>query len=426
MMIDIFYLIYQKRSALLVVLFSFSLLVGLLFLFLFRNVGPEEHRIPGTDYLEVYKPNTEYFLREGRLQIGNGREDGSIVPPGYPLFLVTSFVIASWLRVSELSVVIIMNVLVGSLSVLLLFLIAEHVFNRKVALLASLLWATYPISLWFLKNPHTEVPFIFFLLAATLTFLVGFEQNKIRVALAVGILLGIATLIRPIGLFLPVVFILIAIFRSWGLYWGKKIVFAAVLLGVYLMVLSPWIIYVFLNTEEFMLLGNYDTGSIEAGLMFAIRDHTLPIAVPEGVQRIMEEVRDKNFSTKSDFVEYGIQKLRSDPVPFLQLLLLKAVRSWYATAQGWQEETRLLVLQLFYLIPACIGVFYVMRTPVVKWSSLWLMLLSIGFFWFMTFSVLSIMRYMVPAMTFVMMFAAVFWVNFIPKVYETYYRNSCV
>ena len=402
-------------------LLLFSVISGSLFLFLFRNVGPEEHQIPGTDYLVVYKPNTEYFLREGRLAIGN--EAGTIVPPGYPLILVIPFLIASWLQVDEVSVVIAFNVLVASLTVLLLFLIAERVFNRKVALLASLLWATYPISLWFLKNPHTEVPFIFFFLAAILTFLVGLERNKLWTAVGVGILLGIATLIRPIGLFLPAVFVLLAIFGSWGLYWRRKIAFAAVLLGVYLMVLAPWSIYVFLNTQEFIPLGNYDTGSIEAGLMFAIRGHTLPISVPDDVRRIMEEVNATDFSTKGDLVSFGIHKLLSDPVPFSKLLFLKAVRSWYATAQGWQEEMRLLALQLFYLIPACIGVLYAIWERNARRSSLALLLFSIGFFWFMTFSVLSIMRYMVPVMGFVMMFAAVFWIRFTSKIYETYRHN---
>jgi len=328
--------------------------------------------------------------------------------------------------VNEVSIIIIFNVLVASLSVMLLFLIAERIFSRKVALITSLLWATYPISLWFLKNPHTEVPFIFFFLAGVLIFLVGLKQNKMWTAFGVALLLGIATLIRPIALLLPLVFAFIVVFGSWGLYWNwrRKIVFAVVLIVVYLMVLAPWTIYVFLNTQEFIPLGNYDTGGIEAGLMFAIRDHTLPIAVPEGVERIMQEVKDKSFSTKGDFVMYSIQKLRSDPLPFSQLLLLKAVRSWYGTAQGWRQETQLLVLQLFYLIPAGIGALYAMRVYKGRRSFLWLILFLIGFFWFMTFSVLSIMRYMVPVMGFVMMFAAIFWVSFISWIWKTIHKQT--
>jgi len=60
----------QKRGTILVFLFFFSLITGSLFLLLLRNIGPEEHSIPGTDYLTVYKHNTEYFLQEGRLEIG--------------------------------------------------------------------------------------------------------------------------------------------------------------------------------------------------------------------------------------------------------------------------------------------------------------------------------------------------------------------
>ena len=57
------------------------------------------------------------------------------------------------------------NIIVMSLSAVVLYLISRHVFNSENVIVAPLLWISSPLGLWFLKYAYIKVPifFLFFL-----------------------------------------------------------------------------------------------------------------------------------------------------------------------------------------------------------------------------------------------------------------------
>jgi len=402
---NILVFVYNRKPLLAGCVFLVSVLVSLVFLFFFQGIGPAEHATPGTDYLNRYKPRAESILQEGAFPARGHL--GFISAPGYPVFLAITFGIARVLGIDEFSLIIVFNVLLAAGSAVFLFLIVEHLWNRRVALLASLVWMTYPFGLWFLKNPHTEIPFIFFLYGAILTFLVSLKQKSIAHIGLTGMLLGVASLIRPIALFFPIVLVLGIFFMMKERGWQLKILFASVLLATYLLTLLPWELHVFSETGEIVLISNASTHELSNGLIFAIREGREPVPVPDSVRQLMEEIKAQDFETKAEIVRFSLKELSQRPIPFLELLSLKAARSWYATDRGWYEG-RILLLQLLYLIPAAFGFLYAQRVYKRRAYLLFLPLGIIGFFWFMDVTAIPLMRYMVPAMGFVMIFVALF------------------
>ena len=397
--------VYNRKLLLLIFVFAASILFSLAYLFFFQEIGPAEHATPGTDYLNHYKPNAESILENGSFPVRGHL--GLVSAPGYPAFLAITFGIARLTGIDDFSLVILFNIFLAAGSAVLLFLITEHLWNRRVALLTSLVWMTYPFGLWFLKNPHTEIPFIFFLYGAILTFLISLKQKSVAHIGLTGILLGVASLIRPIALFFPIVLVLGIFFMIKERGWRLRLLFASVLLATYLLTLLPWEIHVFSETGEIVLITESSTYSVQQGLIFAVRDERAPVPVPDSVRELMEKMKVQNLDTTDKILRFSFGELLERPVPFLELLFIKAARAWYATDRGWYEG-RILLLQLLYLIPAVLAFLYAQKVYKRRAYLLFLPLSIIGFFWFMDFATFPLMRYMVPAMGFVMIFVALF------------------
>lgn len=119
-------------------------------------------------------------------------------------------------------------------NIFLVFQIGKKVFNKRVATVATAIFAVSPIFFFLGFHNYTEIPSLFFTLLGVLVFL-----NK-RYYLA-GVFIGLAFLIRfPIALFgIPLAIILL---------WGKEWKRAGTLLGGFLTLFIPlmvfnWVLY---------------------------------------------------------------------------------------------------------------------------------------------------------------------------------------
>jgi len=159
--LTVLFKIYNNKKLLLVSIFVVSLFFSLIFLVCFKNIGPEEHNIPNTDYLACYGPFAESILQGQFVYINKYQQICS--PPGYPIILAGVFSLSRLLGMDKILLITIFNIFMVAGAACFLFLIAELIFKKKIALFASFLWMTYPFNVWFIKNPQTEVPFILFL-----------------------------------------------------------------------------------------------------------------------------------------------------------------------------------------------------------------------------------------------------------------------
>jgi 4-amino-4-deoxy-L-arabinose transferase-like glycosyltransferase len=152
--------------------------------------------------------------------------------PGYPLFLAGVFHLAG---PSDLAVVLVQS-LIHALTGVLLAVLGERLFrSRRIGVTGAVLWAIAPLPAVFAGIFLTEILFtLFFLL-----LLLAVTGGGYRRAAAAGALLGIAILIRPIGIFLwPSLLPALCL----GAGWRKAAVRCALFSITMGLALAPWLI----------------------------------------------------------------------------------------------------------------------------------------------------------------------------------------
>ncbi len=354
------------------------------------------------DYHSFYAPVADRIL-SGQ---GITTPDGSPAvryPPGYPLLLAGSLAAGRWVGLPDAATLSGLRLLLAGLTALLLFLIARSVWGDVRALAAPLVWLLYPPS-WFLTVPAgSEVAFIPVFLAGLYFFwraLTHPDAQRTH-ALLSGLLIGVAMLIRPIALVLTP--ILLA-----GLLWRRRVGTtpegsrtAALLLIGSLVVVAPWEAWIYSRTHQVLPLSSGAAPSIRDGLTFAVKlkGWRQGVSVPSDVRAVMQSV-EREYQTLGSpgaIARLMAAQARENPVAVAKLYGLKALRSWYAT-DSQRHETVLLLLQALFLSVVLIGGIATWQKGGEQRLLACYILILTGGFWLMTVLVLSVLRYMVPAM----------------------------
>lgn len=397
-----------------------------MFLVFLKNIGPKEHRIPGPDYLGFYEPIAEsisqgrgipvkeVITEESAKKISQGKEipiDEYLsfrYPIGYPLILSVLFDISNLFDIEKLRLIMIFNVFITALATCFLFLFVKSILSKRIALISAFLWASYPLNLWFIKNPNTEVPFIMIFYFALWVYILGVKKRSIGLFLVTGALIGFMSLIRPTAVFLFVPFTFLIFFLVKKSSFRQKILFSLILITAYIIVISPWIIYIYLNIGRIVPLSTNGSPSIAAGLTMIvdkIKEDTL-IILPDDVVDLINQFRVTKIDSFMDISTFFFKKLVTQPITFLKLVIIKMVRSWYGISEMWWER-EILAVQFLYLIPGIVGIGLWFRKIKEKFPYLLLLLAIIFYFWLATIVALSILRYMIPVMGIFMVFVAI-------------------
>ena len=404
--------IYNNKKSLLIFIFFTAVLFSLIFLFFFKNIGPAEHQIPGSDYLNLYEPMARNIV-EGKGVAVEGRVPLTI-GLGYPIILSGIFSLAQRLGIGELDLVVVFNVILTALTSVFLFLLASELFNKKIALIASFLWLSYPFNLWFLKNPNTESPFILLLLAGLWLYVLAFKKGRLKLVFLSGFILGMASFVRIVGLFFPLFLVLLLPFFLKDVSQKRKLLLAVILLMGSFIAFLPWGIITFSETGGFIPFSTWGPEAIVASATWIASPGAREPAeiIPNDVIALTERVKAAELTSFPEVAQFFSQELISRPLPLLKLTGLKLARSWYGTSTRWHEEWIVLAIQLLYLMTAFLGLFCLIKAVKNKFGEIIFLLAVIFFFWGMNFIAVSIMRYMIPVMGLVMIFSAVL-INFL-------------
>ncbi|MFA4880054.1 MAG: glycosyltransferase family 39 protein [Candidatus Doudnabacteria bacterium] len=256
-------------------------------------------------------------------------------PVGYPLFLASVFMFSR----DNYQLVRVLQIIVGAINVLLVYLIAKQYFKQKVALAGSLIYAIYLENIFYISTLLTEVLFVFFLLFFILFLLYqikkpaathGFwRSGKIywRYIIPAGFFWGIATLIRPAFFFLPLVIFFSYLFYQKHLVRSLKITFFVSLFG--LLLIAPWTIRNYLVSGQIVLvstsginvilgnnpwsqgIGNWPTEEYlqEAGITKELRYPTSPQAEALSDKIYLKLGIKHIFNHPQQFIEVGIKKI---------------------------------------------------------------------------------------------------------------------
>ncbi len=161
----------------------------------------------------------------------------SFFPWGYFLYL---YVLGSLFGAS-LQMPVIANAIVGSVTTLMVYAVARRLISESNARVAAAIYAFWPGVIYWTGVYCSEIPHLFFFLAALLSLLMGLEAKTHRGSwlIAGGALAALAEFIRPLSPLLLIPFVLYAWTREGGENRGKaRRRTAATALGAYIVCLA--------------------------------------------------------------------------------------------------------------------------------------------------------------------------------------------
>ncbi|MCD4759679.1 glycosyltransferase family 39 protein [archaeon] len=133
-------------------------------------------------------------------------------------------------------------VLVGSLSVCLVYLLGKKMFNKKTALYSAILFTLIPLHINYSAKILTGVLFTFFVLLTFFSFWKGYEKKIKKYKVLFGVFLALALLSRYTALWIMPIFPLYFLIRDKSLKFLKdKYLWYAIL--AFFLTLIPWFIY---------------------------------------------------------------------------------------------------------------------------------------------------------------------------------------
>jgi len=344
--------------------------------------------------------------------------------PEYPVFTppIYAVVIAGFLLIleSDQVPVIILQIVLDTCTVFLLYRIAQEIFGWKAGIFASAMWGLYPFAIYATLYVGTETLFTFFLSAFILSAIRAMQSQKWAAFAWTGVLLGLATLTRGATQFLPLVFPLLwFIGRPAAKRWLLN---CAVLIAGFTLVILPWGIRNMVVLDDFIPVaragGVFLWGSSEKLWTIDERVHELPRLYSRMAERgLSAPPGGSSFKEKDKYlfrIAIQTQKdmLAKDPVGFGIFMLKKLSRVWFATESGANHRIVLGAnIPLYCLAILGAGVAWTLR---VRWSLL--PLLVIGYFVILHWLTFPLFRYTLPIIPLVMMFGAVGLVHLLDHV----------
>lgn len=317
-----------KEWMVLVGLFALSFGLRLVFLNQVKDSPLYLPVVPGTDQYNFYR-------------IGMGIAQGDIIghevytsPPLYGYFLGGLFSLLG----RGFYPIRLFQILIGSLSCLLIYLIAKRLFNRYVAIVAGSISALYGIFLFYEVSFLGSFLVIFTLLASL--YLVILSRRRYWLLIPSGIFLGLSILGRPNLLLVPPGVIL------WLLIWegskGKVALKNSVyfLMGLFI-IIAPVTIRNYCLSRDFILITSH------GGINFFIgnnpqADGTYKVPQQMGgtqkdaldfAERVAKQEmgRDIPLSQISNYwYKKGLNFILTQPGAYLKLLLRKISLFWHS------------------------------------------------------------------------------------------------
>ncbi|MCA1554241.1 MAG: glycosyltransferase family 39 protein, partial [Chloroflexi bacterium] len=187
----------------------------------------------------------EYDLLAQNLLTGHGFSQSSAAPfapdlrrtPVYPALLA----VVSALTQHNLLAAILLNIAFGTVTILLTFVVARVWLDERAALFASLLLALDVTSITYNNLLLTETTFTLLLVLSVCVLLMNTRHTR-RAPLVSGLLLGVATLCRPIGIFLSLALLPTFAWRARRTGWMRAALDYALLNVGFAFVVGLWLV----------------------------------------------------------------------------------------------------------------------------------------------------------------------------------------
>ena len=364
----------------------------------------------GSDFRVFYEPVARQLAAGHGFHLPSGKP-ALQYPPGLPIVYGATFWLADRSGLSHESGEAALQAVLTILSGVLIAALALLCYGRRVAMLACVLWSTYPFHLWLTKQPSGEPLVCVLLLSAVLAFVQWSESGRgaLLWGCVCGAVLGFAALTKPFNIALPAIFLVLAFICSVPCNHKKRAVFAVSILFAFALSLSPWEVWAWRVSGQRIPLCTNGPASAADGLTFS-RLRKKPgsrAQLPNQVAALADDLAAHRVELRSNggIARLLLAKVKEKPLEVASLFLTKAVQSWYSNDSHTHEHWTALI-QLFYLPLFAVGGWLARQHDRQEKNYL---LIAAGvtlYYWAMTtFAALAIMRYMVPSIALLMVMA---------------------
>jgi 4-amino-4-deoxy-L-arabinose transferase-like glycosyltransferase len=329
------------------------------------------HAFAGDNATSLYFPIAQRMLEKHRFNGPDTRPD-SKVPPGYPLLIAGSIAVSPH---SFLALVLALQMLLDLGTALVLYWLSVRMGLPWTGFLAGCVWLLYPPAVVLSTWITAETAFTTFFTLGLAMLAVSFENGKGKLALAGGLAMGVATMLRGTPLFLPLALLPAAwrarTVRGWLLFSAGIAFFVA-----------PWTIRNLIVLDDFIPVAT-GTGSVTlqgSDERFftgdgkrAYYDSTFHAAMAAGIDKPAtdrESQQDQWLGRVGVWVQR--QRFAQRPLSAIPFFAHKLVRLWYGTETGGFRPQAVLGFCALLVLPAGICQLWRWRSshPGVAWVAL--------------------------------------------------------
>jgi len=261
----------------------------------------------------------------------------------------------------------------------------------------------FPLTLWLTKQPNSEIFFMVFFYGALVIFWMILKERLMNPYLFgfIGMLLGVSMLIRAIGIGLGVLLSILFWVLIGDVKKTIKCQMVLMLLLGNLLVVIPWEAYVYSHTGNVIMLSGGGPERVKAGILLSIgkRGEYRGVFLPSDVREFIRQLETKRLEMTS-LLNIGAilsQELISEPFVGMKFLAIKLTRGWYGT-DSRNFEMAILLLQVPFLTLILWSSFLAWKQGVWERKFVIFVWVLVLYFWCMTTIVMSLVRFMVPAM----------------------------
>ncbi len=361
------------------------------------------------------------------------RTDLAQYPPAFPALVALIYKLSG--NASAYSVQLVQWFLDLVLSFFLIMGIAFTAFGRRAAIASGFLLALSPLFALYAAYPSTDIPTTWFVLGGNWLLVLAFQRRHLWLALAAGVLLGIACWLRVNPLYLCVGWAIALFVLTAGSRALKLKLSGAVLAGTVL-VIAPIVIRNYLVFPDFtptggtigvnlweglgetelgrsngFLFGDDKMIALERARMGVPADAPFEMQWPDGIRRDRERTRESLAFIRQHPIWYagvmlgrmwGMLKVAGDPVPYTGTSGIN-VTSRKCLPPNWQSGIVALgvnvlgmvqsLVRYLFLPLAALGIYVAMRRD---WRISCLLLVTIVYYLVPGTSAHTEIRYVLP------------------------------
>jgi len=215
-------------------------------------------------------------LIEGKGLVDNNGFISITRPPGSPIIIAGLLYVQRWLDLSQQKVFWMFNSLMIAFSAILILMISQLIWEKQDAMWVPYVWITYPFFLWFINQPYSEVPYFVASFFTVYMFLLSYRRNSRRYwiyGLIVGLLSAVGMMIKPVGMGVPVIVVLLVMILHRERSRQERTKFSIAVVSGVLVLVIPWSAFVYTNSGKVLFLTDSIVlrNSLINGVTFVIR-----------------------------------------------------------------------------------------------------------------------------------------------------------